>query len=134
MKLSLKSEYACLALIDLAEHTKQEIIKIEEIARRKGIPKKFLEQILLSLKNAGFVKSRRGPDGGYQLARPADKIFLAEIIRLMDGPLAPVESVSVYFYDNSPIEQSPALIAVFKDIRDYIAEKLEHTSFADLVK
>ena len=134
MKLSVKSEYACLALIDLAEHNKLDIIKIDEIAKRKGIPKKFLEQILLSLKNSGFVKSRRGPDGGYLLAKPADRIFLAEIIRLMDGPLAPVESVSVYFYDNSPIEQSPALIAVFKDIRDYIAEKLEHTSFADLVK
>jgi Rrf2 family transcriptional regulator, cysteine metabolism repressor len=133
MKLSLKSEYACLALIDLAENSGKTVVKIDEISKRKGIPKKFLEQILLSMKNAGYVKSRRGPDGGYCLAKKPSQINLAEIIRLMDGALAPVESVSVYFYDSTPIEQSPQLISIFKDIRDYIADKLENTTFADLI-
>jgi len=133
MKLSLKSEYACLALIDLSEHSETGIVKIEEISKRKHIPKKFLEQILLSLKNAGYLKSRRGPEGGYMLAKQPSEINLAEIIRLMDGALAPVESVSVYFYDSTPIEQSGRLISVFKDIRDYISDKLENTTFADLL-
>jgi len=133
MKLSLKSEYACLALIDLAENSGESIVKIEEISKRKSIPKKFLEQILLSLKNAGYVKSRRGPEGGYMLAKKPSEINLAEIIRLMDGALAPVESVSVYFYDSTPIEQNSMLISVFKDIRDYISDKLEKTTFADLL-
>lgn len=120
-------------MIDLAENSGKAIVKIDQISKRKGIPKKFLEQILLSMKNAGYVKSRRGPDGGYVLAKKPSEINLAEIIRLMDGALAPVESVSVYFYDSTPIEQNPQLISIFKDIRDYIADKLENTTFADLI-
>ncbi len=133
MKLSVKSEYAILALIDLAEREGGELQKIEETAQRKSIPKKYLEQILLILKRSGYVKSRRGPDGGYRLGRSADKINLAEIIRLMDGALAPVESVSVYFYEATPIEQNSRLVGVFREIRDFIAEKMENTMIADLL-
>ena len=64
-----------------------------------------------------MLKSERGPDGGYRLAKRPDKITLAEIIRLIDGPLAPVESVSVYFYEHSPIEQNKKLHGIFRDIR-----------------
>ncbi len=134
MKLSAKSEYACLALIDLAENNGKLLVKIEEISQRKKIPQKFLEQILLILKRSGYLKSKRGSKGGYQLAKEPAKISLAEIVRLMDGALAPVESVSKYFYESTPIEQSKALLAVFKEVRDYIAEKMEKTTFADLVK
>lgn len=133
MKLSKKSEYACLAIIDLSENTDKEWIKIVDICSRKKIPKKFLEQILVSLKNSGFVKSKKGSDGGYKLNKPASEISIAEIIRLMDGALAPVESVSKYFYESSPIEQSPQLLSIFRDIRDYICIKLEHTTFQDLI-
>ena len=90
MKLSSKCEYACLALIYLAEHAEEPLVKIQSIATEKKIPKKFLEQILIVLKQRGYVKSKKGSSGGYRLAKPADKISLAEIIRLMDGALAPV--------------------------------------------
>ena len=132
MKLSSKSEYACLALIDLAEHYERGLCTIGDIARHKGIPKKFLEQILLVLKRSGYVKSRKGAEGGYRLAKPASGISVAEVVRLMDGALAPVESVSKYFYEPTPIEQSKALVSLFRDIRDYIAARLEKTTFADL--
>ena len=134
MKLSTKSEYACLALIDLTEHySANSLIKIEDIAKRKSIPKKYLEQILLLLKRVGYLKSKPGVNGGYSLAKEPQNISIAEIIRLMDGALAPVGSVSIYFYESTPIDQNKNLINLFKEIRDYIADKMENTTFADLV-
>jgi len=134
MKLSKKSEYACLALIDLSENYSNDYIKIIDIANNWSIPKKFLEQILLILKTSGYVKSKKGSDGGYKLIKNPEQISLAEIIRLMDGALAPVESASKYFYENTPIEQHKKLINIFIDIRDYIADKLENITFGDLIK
>lgn len=133
MKLSVKSEYACLALIDLTENYNTGLIKTFDIARRKGIPKKFLEQILLLLKHSGYVKSKTGAEGGYYLANHPSKISVAEIIRLMDGALAPVESVSKYFYEKTPIEKSKKLVTLFREIRDYISDRLESTTFDKLV-
>jgi len=134
MKLSAKSEYAFLALILLAEHyDSNKLISIAEIARQQDIPKKYLEQILLILKRAGFVKSYKGADGGYKLAKKPKLIHAAEIIRIMDGALAPVESVSKYFYEPTPIEKSKKLLAVFKQIRDYISDTLEKVTLADLI-
>jgi Rrf2 family cysteine metabolism transcriptional repressor len=134
MKLSSKCEYACLAIIDLSENYDKGLNRIHEIAERKNIPKKFLEQILLVLKQSGYVKSKKGSEGGYRLAKPPKDITLAEIIRLMDGALAPVESVSTYFYESTPIEQCKPLLHVFKEIRDYVAQRMESTSFLDLIK
>ena len=134
MKLSKKSEYACLAIIELAENYDKEYIKINDIAKRWSIPKKFLEQILLVLKISGYVSSKQGSEGGYRLAKTPDQITLAEIIRLMDGALAPVESVSKYFYKNTPIEQNKKILNVFVDIRDYVSDKLEKTTFADIIE
>jgi Rrf2 family protein len=134
MKLTTKSEYACLALIDLSEHYAAGLVKTDDIARRRNIPKKYLEQILLSLNKAGYVRSKRGTDGGYVLSKNPKDVSLAEIIRLMDGPLAPVESVSKYFYHSTPLEQSRSMTVLMKDIRDYTSRKLEHTTFADLVE
>ncbi|OHD63787.1 MAG: Rrf2 family transcriptional regulator [Spirochaetes bacterium RBG_13_51_14] len=133
MKLSTKSEYACLALIDLAEHYAKGLIKSEDIARRKKLPKKFLDQILFTLKNSGYVKSKRGSAGGYRLAKTPSQITIAEILRLMDGALAPVYSVSTYFYEKTPIEQNKKMLKILKEIRDYVAEKLEKTTLADIV-
>lgn len=133
MKLSVKSEYACLALIDLCEHHGSGLVKIEAISRRKGIPKKFLEQILLVLKRGGYLRSKRGTDGGYWLAKDPREITVAEILRLMDGPLAPVDSVSHYFYRPTPIEGHPQLLTLFRDVRELIINKMEKTSFADLL-
>jgi len=134
MKLTTKSEYACLALLDLAEHFEKGMIKAEDISRRKNIPKKYLEHILLLLNKAGYVRSKRGTDGGHGLSKSPKQVTVAEIIRLMDGALAPVESVSRYFYHNTPIEQSKSLVRLMMDIRDYTSRKLENTTFADLIK
>ncbi len=133
MRLTVKSEYACLALLDLTEHHTKGLCKISEIAARKKIPKKYLEQILLTLNRSGYVSSRKGADGGYRLAKAPDRISVAEILRLMDGALAPVYSVSEYFYEHTPIERSTKLIDVFKEIRDFVSNRLENITFDQLV-
>ncbi len=97
------------------------------------MPKKYLEHILIALRHAGYVRSRLGPEGGYELAKSPAEITLAEIIRLMDGALAPVHSVSEHFYETTPIERAPKLLNVLAEIRKYISDRLERTTFADLV-
>jgi Rrf2 family protein len=132
--LTTKSEYACLALVELSEQYEKGMIKTEDIARRRNIPKKYLEQILLLLNKAGYVRSKRGIAGGYGLSKNPKQVSVAEIIRLMDGPLAPVESVSKYYYRHTPIEQNKPLLRLMKDIRDYSSRLLEKMTFADLIK
>jgi len=133
MKLTSRSEYALLALVFLARNESAGFISVETIAVAQEIPPKFLEQILLALKRAKYLRSAKGKHGGYRLARPANKISLAEIIRLFDGALAPTESVSLNFYEPTPIEKEQNLVAVFKEIRDYISNKLETTTIADVL-
>src|SRR5260221_3201072 len=84
MNISVKSEYALLAVFDLAMQPPGEPVKIADIARRQKIPQKFLELILASLKQGGFVESRRGAEGGYRLARPADQITIGEALRYVE--------------------------------------------------
>ncbi|HEY6009195.1 MAG TPA: Rrf2 family transcriptional regulator [Geobacteraceae bacterium] len=132
MKLTTRTEYALLALIYLARYASNGYISVQTIATAQEISPKFLEQILLILKRAKYLRSLRGQGGGYALAKPADKIHLAEVIRLFDGALAPTESVSVYFYEQTPIEKEERLLTVFREIRDFIAAKLENTTLADV--
>jgi Rrf2 family cysteine metabolism transcriptional repressor len=133
MRLSRKSEYALLALVDLACRYGKGRAKIIEISERNGIPKKYLEQIFLQLKGAGYVRSIRGASGGYELAKNPSEITLAEIIRLIDGPLASVGSASLYFFEHTPIERNEKLLRVFKEIRDIVANKLENTTLEQLI-
>src|ERR1041384_3166876 len=86
MNISVKGEYALQAIFDLASQPAGEPVKIAGIARRQKIPQKFLELILAGLKQGGFVESRRGAEGGYLLARPADQITVGEVIRFVEGP------------------------------------------------
>jgi Rrf2 family cysteine metabolism transcriptional repressor len=130
VKLTARSEYALLALAHLAGHGGN--ATVQTVAEAQEIPARFLEQILLTLKRAGYVRSSKGPGGGYRLARPADRISLAEVIRLIDGPLAPTESVSRYFYASTPIERAPRMLKVFQRIRDEVSEVLEGTTIADV--
>jgi Rrf2 family transcriptional regulator, cysteine metabolism repressor len=88
MNISVKGEYALQAILDLASQPAGEPVKIAEIARRQGIPQKFLELILAGLKQGGFVESRRGAEGGYLLARPAERITVGEVIQFVEGPQA----------------------------------------------
>jgi Rrf2 family transcriptional regulator, cysteine metabolism repressor len=132
LKLTTRSEYALLALVHLARHEEAGYLSVQSIAESKGIPPKFLEQILLTLKHARYVRSLKGQRGGYRLAKPASKISLAEVIRLFDGALAPTESVSKYFYESTPVEKERQLLRVFRDIRDMVSEKLETTTVRDV--
>lgn len=131
MKLTTKSEYACLALLELAESYEGRLT-IGEIANKRDIPKKYLESILLQLKRNGYLQSRRGPTGGYKLAKHPSEIDIAEIVRLMDGPIAPVSSVSEHYHNSSPIEASDRLTNLFSEIRNMVAQKLESVTLQDL--
>ena len=133
MKLTARSEYALLALVYLARHPMDEYISIDLIAKAQGIPPKFLEQLMLALKRAHFLRSTKGQHGGYALAKAPNQISLAEVVRLFDGALAPTESVSENFYESTPIEKEKGLVTVFKDIRDYVSNKLETTTIADVM-
>jgi Rrf2 family protein len=133
MKLTTRSEYGLLALVYLARHETEGFISIENIASAQGIPPKFLEQLVLALKRAHFLRSAKGQKGGYALAKAPNQISLAEVIRLFDGALAPTESVSENFYEPTPIEKEKGLVSVFKDIRNYISHKLETTTIADVM-
>jgi Rrf2 family cysteine metabolism transcriptional repressor len=134
MRLSSKSEYACLALIELAQNYSSGWMTIEDISKSQGIPKKYLENILLILNRTGYLTSRRGVHGGYKLSKDPSSISVAEIVRLMDGALAPVHSVSKYFYQHTPIERNKNLHELLAQIRDYISDRLENTTFKDLTK
>jgi len=132
VKLTRRSEYALLALIHLARAEGEGYVAVSAIAEAQGLPSKFLEQLLMALKRAGLVRSQKGPHGGYRLGRPASKITLAEVVRLLDGALAPTESVSTYFYESTPVEREKKLLRVFKEIRDFVSTKLEKTTLADV--
>jgi Rrf2 family protein len=132
VKLTRRSEYALLALIHLAREGGEGYVAVSAIAEAQGLPAKFLEQLLMALKRGGLVRSQKGPHGGYRLARPAEKISLAEVIRLLDGALAPTESVSTYFYESTPVEREKRLLRVFKEIRDFVSAKLEKKTLADV--
>ena len=133
MRMTSASEYACLALLAIAE-CDPEWCKRREISERFHVSGAFLEQILRKLTAAGLVVARRGADGGFRLARPASDITIAELVRTMDGPLAPTRSVSENFYQPSPLESSLALHALFRDVRDAIASILEKTTLEDIVE
>ena len=133
MKLTTKSEYSLLAMIYVARHGDGRYVRVDEICAEYNLPKKYLEQLLSILKQNGCLRARRGASGGYMLAKPAAKISVATIIRMMDGALAPTESVSRYFFSHTPLEQEKPVLGLFRDIRDYVARKLEKTTIADLV-
>ena len=134
MKLSKRGEYGLKAMIDLAESAPPGgAIQIKEIAQREQIPAKFLEQILLTLKNAGLLQSKAGAGGGYYLARPPAEITLGQIVRVLDGPLAPIRCVSSMAYERCVCadEETCGLRLVMLDVRNAIADILDHTTLAD---
>jgi len=121
-------------MLELARRYSDGPIHSRDISKAQMIPQSFLDQILLLLKRAGYLKSRKGRHGGYVLAKPPDKINVAEVIRVMDGPLAPIDCVSVMAHETCPMEETCGLRWLWKDVRDAVAEILERTTFADLVE
>jgi len=134
LRLSTKGEYASRAMVELSACYGQGPVPIKIISLRQAIPQQFLEQILLLLRRAGYVKSKKGPNGGYYLARPPAEITVAEVIRVMDGPLAPINCVSVIEHEPCPLEEQCGLRLLWKEVRDMVAAHLEKTTFADVLK
>src|SRR5579864_8222574 len=133
MKISQKGLYALQALMMLARRHSQGAIKIRDIAYEEVLPEKFLELILLELKNARIVESARGAKGGYQLRRDPSEVHLSDIIRLIDGPLAPfadAEQLRELIDRDLPHR---ALYQALLDVRDAAARILDHTTLADLI-
>jgi Rrf2 family protein len=133
MKISQKGLYALQAMMMLARNHNQGAIKIRDIAYEEVLPEKFLELILLELKNARMVESVRGAKGGYQLRRDPSDIALSEIIRLIDGPLAPFGDAEQLreLIDRDPDHR--ALYQVFLDVRDAAAKILDNTTLDSLI-
>jgi len=132
MKISKRGEYGVRALCHLAAKHGQGLTHIREIADTEDLPCKFLEGILLALKRAGFVKSRRGNEGGYALARSPETIMLGDVLRALDGPLAPMGSAIELsgMMDKHPDRRG--FYAVLLRVRNAVAEILDHTSIADI--
>jgi Rrf2 family protein len=131
MRISQRGLYALQALTVLAEHPSG-VVKIKEIAAEEDLPAKFLEAILLDLKRARIVDSLRGAHGGYQLKRPAKKISLGEVLRKIDGPLAPFEDAESLRRRVSADPRHRPLFRVLLDVRNATARILDHTSLSDL--
>jgi Rrf2 family protein len=135
--LSKKSKYAIKALLYLGRQKEHERVLISDIAKKEHIPKKFLEAILLELKNAGFLGSKKGKGGGYYLIKPSDQINLAEVIRLYDGAIAMVPCAAYKYYeacDECETEELCAIRSVFKDLRDLSVEFLKANTLAEMLE
>lgn len=132
--LSKKAQYAFRALTHLVEKYEQGPILIAEIAKKKKIPLKFLENILLELRKAGFLESKKGKGGGYFLAKNPAKIPVAAIIRVVDGPISMLPCVSLYFYQRCKNcdEKHCGLHDVMEAVRDATLQILENKSLRDL--
>ncbi len=137
MKLSKKGEYGLRALIDLgiAREVEREVVQLTELAANQQIPLKFLEQIMLELRRGGFVESRRGRFGGYRLAQAPDRLTIGEVVRVIEGPLAPIPCVSQTAYEpcTCPDEVHCGLRMLMMDVRNAITAILDRYTLADVV-
>jgi Rrf2 family protein len=136
VKLSVRGEYALRALLVLALHYGEHVVRIQTIAQEQRIPKKFLEQILNDLKSLGAVESRRGAGGGYRLAKSPENITLASIVRHVEGALAPISCVSDRFYEKCtcPDESRCAIRDVMAEVRKAVLHIMERVTLADLAE
>ena len=135
--LNKKTKYGLHALIHLARRYSQGSVLITDLAKEEKIPKKFLEAILLDLKKSGLLHSKKGKGGGYILAKPPDQIRLGQVIRILEGPLAPVSCVSHSAYrqcEECRDEKFCGIRLVMKDVRDAMANILDKTSLSDLLE
>ena len=130
MKITKKGDYALRALVDLALNYKKGLRQIQDIVRKEAIPEKFLEQILVTLKNAGFIHSKRGI-GGYFLRKSPEEISLGDVIRVIDGPLTPLQCVNTEHLNCSK-EMTCGIRSVMLDVANATAEILDHVSLADV--
>ena len=133
MKVSHRGLYALKALVHLAESYERGLVKIHEIADEESIPEKFLEGILVTLKNARVVSSQRGREGGYRLRRPPAEILVGEVMRIIDGPLAPFGDAVELAHRVKTEPRHAGLFDLFLEVRNAAAKILDHTSLGDVV-
>lgn len=132
--LTRKGKYGLKALVDLAFQPAGQLAFVNDIAQRNNIPKKFLDAILADLRNAGFVQSRKGKEGGYRLARPAEEIRVGHVVRVLDGPLAPFPCASRTRYE--PCEDCDEATCQVRhmmlEVRNAIADVLDNRTLAEM--
>ena len=133
MRISAKGEYAIRALLDLSVHHGEGLVPIQEVARRQGIPQRYLEQVLLLLKRAGLLESKRGSTGGYQLVRPPAAISVGEVLRAVEGRVTALE-VAGRHPGNSSESTSSDLAPLWKEIASAVATVIDRTTFGDLAE
>ncbi|MBB4197406.1 transcriptional regulator [Rhodoblastus sphagnicola] len=133
--LTNKGKYGLKAMVHLAGMEPGTLAQVQDIADRNAIPKKFLDQILSELRNAGLVFSKKGKGGGYALAQQASKISVGQIVRILDGPLAPIQCASVTAYrpcDDCGDEKACAVRLMMVKARNAIADVLDNHTLADM--
>ncbi|SFS60631.1 RrF2 family transcriptional regulator [Marininema halotolerans] len=132
MKISSRGEYALRALIVLGLQNKR-VMSIADISEKTLVPLSYLEQILLQLKMLGYVTSKRGKYGGYRLCQNPEEIVIGQVIRRLEGPLAPMSCVSVTAYEPCPLEEGCLLKPLWALVRDVVADLLDHTTLSHLL-
>jgi Rrf2 family protein len=135
--LPMKSRYALKALVYLAQHLGEGPVLISTVAEAEGIPRKFLEAILLELRNSGILTSRRGKNGGYSLLAKPEDVLLGEVFRVLTGPLAPLPCLSKTAYQrcgDCKDETHCAVRVLLADVHNATLKILDHTTLADLVE
>ena len=134
MRVSHRGLYALQALIHLAEAYEGGLVAARTVAEKEGIPEKFLEGILLALKNARVISSVRGRDGGYRLRKPPREVFIGDVVRMIDGPLAPFGDVAELEHRVKTETRHAGLFELFLDVRNAASAIVDRTSLADLVE
>jgi Rrf2 family iron-sulfur cluster assembly transcriptional regulator len=134
MRVSTRGDYACRALLSLALHGGDTPTSVRDIAERTGLPQPYLEQILLALKGAGLVRSKRGVGGGYVLARAPDRLTLSQIIAAVDGPIVVGDFGEPHEGGACDHEGQCALLAVWAEVGDHMREHLDSFTIADMAR
>ena len=134
MNLTTRSEYALLAVVYIARKQVSGPVSIEAIRKHYNLSEKYLERLVQTLKTGHILKSKRGSGGGYTLAKSPEAISIAEIVRLMDGPLASTDAVSTHFFSHTPLEAETEILQVFRKVRDMVSNYLENTYISDFLK
>jgi Rrf2 family protein len=135
--ISKRTQYGLKAVLNLASHYGEGPVLISSISESEGIPVRFLELILLQLKNRGLLQSKKGKGGGYELSRPPSTITIGSLIRIMEGPLAPLPCASETAFKpctECPDVEGCGIRIVMRQVRDAMAEVLDRTTLADLLR
>jgi Rrf2 family transcriptional regulator, cysteine metabolism repressor len=133
VKITYKGDYAMKILLDLALHYQKGLSQLKDISKRQDIPLRYLGQIILSLKSAGYVRSKRGHDGGVELSKPPDRITLGEIIRLMDGTTSPITCISLTKPSKCDFSKACPFRPIWSEVRETVNGIVDKTTFADMV-